>query len=67
LGRSPKLKFGFQPTSLLIRKGHLLRIAIAGHDKGTFARIPTEGTPTITVARNKQHASCIELPVIKRN
>ena len=66
-GQIAELKFGFQPISFLIKKGHRLRIAIAGHDKGTFARIPSEGTPTITVARNKQHTSWIELPVVPRN
>jgi uncharacterized protein len=65
-GQIAELKFGLQPTSVLIKKGHRLRIAIAGADKGTFARIPAEGTPTITVARNKRNASWIELPVIER-
>jgi putative CocE/NonD family hydrolase len=65
-GQIAELKFGIQPTSVLIRKGHRLRIAIAGHDKDTFARIPAEGVPTITVARNKGNASWIELPVIEK-
>lgn len=65
-GQIAELKFSLQPTSVLIRKGHRLRIAIAGHDKETFARIPAEGVPTITVARNKRNASWIELPVIER-
>lgn len=65
-GQIAELTFGLQPTSVLIRKGHRLRIAIAGADKDTFARIPANGTPTIKVARNKRHASWIELPVIPR-
>jgi uncharacterized protein len=48
-----ELKFGLQPASILIKKGHRLRIAIAGADKDTFARVPAEGSPTITVLRNK--------------
>ena len=64
-GQLAELKFGLQPTSVLIRKGHRLRIAIAGHDKGTFARIPAAGVPTVTMLRSKQHASSIELPVVK--
>lgn len=64
-GQIAELKFGLQPTSVLIRKGHRLRIAIAGADKDTFARIPAKGTPTITVVHNKQNASWIELPVVK--
>jgi putative CocE/NonD family hydrolase len=59
------LTFGLHPTSVLIQKGHRLRIAIAGEDKDTFVRIPAEGTPTITVSRNKKFASCIDLPIIR--
>lgn len=65
-GQQAELKFGLQPTSVLIRKGHRLRIAIAGHDKNTFARIPAAGSPTVTVARNKRSASWLELPVVER-
>ncbi len=66
-GEVAELKFGLLPTSVLIRKGHRLRIAIAGHDKSVFARIPAEGTPVITLQRNKRHASFIELPIIRRS
>jgi hypothetical protein len=38
----------------------------AGHDAGTFARIPAEGDPVITVERNLVHASYLELPVVAR-
>ena len=52
-GQIAELKFGLLPVSVLVKKGHRLRIAIAGHDKGTFARIPAEGSPTIAVHRNR--------------
>jgi len=65
-GEIAELRFAFQPISVLVKKGHRLRVAIAGHDKGTFIRIPAEGTPTIAVQRNKRGLSSIELPVIKR-
>jgi predicted acyl esterase len=65
-GQIAELKFGLQPTSILIRKGHRLRIAIAGADKNSFTRIPAQGTPTISVARDQKHASWIELPVVRR-
>jgi predicted acyl esterase len=65
-GQTVELKFGLQPTSVLVRKGHRLRIAIAGHDKNTFARVPAEGIPTVTVARNRHHTSSIELPAVER-
>jgi len=63
-GEVTELTFGLLPTSALIRKGHCLRIAIAGHDKDTFTRIPSKETPVITFARNKKFASFITLPVV---
>jgi len=65
-GQTAELKFHLQPISVLIKKGHRLRIAIAGHDKGTFIRIPADGNPTIAVQRSKGALSSIELPVIRR-
>ena len=65
-GQIAELKFALQPISVLVKKGHRLRVAIAGHDKGTFIRIPAEGTPTIAVQRNKRGLSSLELPVIKK-
>jgi len=65
-GEIAELRFALQPISVLVKKGHRLRVAIAGHDKGTFIRIPAEGAPTIAVQRNKRGLSAIELPVIKR-
>jgi predicted acyl esterase len=63
-GQVAELSFGLHPTSVLIRKGHCIRVGIAGHDAGTFARVPAQGTPVITVARNRRHASYVELPVV---
>lgn len=65
-GEVTEIKFGLQPISALIRKNHRLRIAIAGHDKETFIRLPSEGTPTIAIQRNKRALSSIELPIVKR-
>lgn len=60
-----EISFGFLPTSVLIRKGHRIRVAIAGADKDTFNRYPEEGIPTYNIKRNKYHASYIDIPVIK--
>ena len=65
-GEVAELRFNLQPISVLVKKGHRLRVAIAGHDKDTFMRIPTEGTPTISMQRNSRGLSRIELPIIKR-
>jgi putative CocE/NonD family hydrolase len=65
-GEIAELSFGLHPTSVLIRKGHQLRIGVAGHDAGTFARVPVDGAPVMTIARNRGYASYVELPVIDR-
>lgn len=65
-GEVAELRFGLLPVSALVRKGHRLRIAIAGHDKDTFARIPQQGAPTIAVQRTALHSSRIDLPILPR-
>ncbi|TFG14263.1 MAG: CocE/NonD family hydrolase [Promethearchaeota archaeon] len=65
-GQISEISFGLLPTSVLIRKGHSIRIAIAGADKDTFIRIPTEGSPVITISRNSTNASFIEIPIIEK-
>ncbi len=65
-GEITEVKFGLHVTSVLIKKGHRIKIAIAGADKDTFIRYPKEGRPTITISRNKEFPSYIELPIIKK-
>ncbi len=62
-----EINFGFFATSVLIRKGHRIRIAIAGADKDTFSRYPAEGTPTISIKRNNKYSSFIDIPYIKKS
>lgn len=61
-----ELTFALIPTSVVIQKGQRLRVAIAGHDKDTFARIPKTEVPTINVQRNSRYASYIDLPIIEK-
>jgi hypothetical protein len=63
-GEFVELVIPLQPTSVLIRKGHSIRVALAGADKDTFARIPAQGIPTWQVGRGGIHASHITLPMI---
>jgi putative CocE/NonD family hydrolase len=63
-GEVAELSFGLNPTSVLIQKGHRIRLGIAGHDTGTFTRIPKVGNPVIEVMRNRSYASNIYLPVV---
>ncbi|MGA9139795.1 MAG: CocE/NonD family hydrolase [Methanocella sp.] len=64
-GVTVELTFGLLPTSALIRRGHSIRVAIAGADSDTFVRIPAQGTPVWQVSRSKTQASCIRLPIIR--
>jgi putative CocE/NonD family hydrolase len=65
-GEATEVTFGLHPTSVLFRRGHRIRIAIAGADADTFARIPEEGDPTWMVGRGGTGASRVSLPVIPR-
>ena len=59
-----ELTFDLWATSVVIRRGHRIRVAIAGADKDTFLRYPRDGSvPTVTVERNQVHASRIRLPM----
>lgn len=60
-----EITFKLWPTSVLIKKGHCLRIAIAGSDIDTFDRVPTEGTPIYKIFRSKTNVSFIDLPIVK--
>jgi len=63
-GEVVELTFDLIATSVLIKKGHRIRIAIAGADKDSFDRFPRDGSvPTIHVERNSQHPSKIVLPI----
>ena len=56
-------RIGLFPVAALIRKGHALRISIAGADAGTFRRY-SEGKPdTFTVYRGGAQASAVDIPL----
>ncbi len=65
-GEVVSLTIGLQPTSVLIRRGHCIRVALAGADADTFARIPAQGNPTWQVWHTLARPSAIALPVIPR-
>ena len=64
-GTYVKLEFPLWATSVQLKKGHRLRIAIAGADADTFDRFPPDSTPTFRVRRDKTRPSSISLPVIQ--
>jgi hypothetical protein len=65
-GEMTTLTFGLIPTSVVFKRGHRIRVALAGSDKDTFARVPKNQTPVWTVSRSRTSASFIELPVVPR-
>lgn len=60
-----EITFKLWPTSVLIKEGHSIRIAIAGADMDTFDRVPAEGTPIYKIYRSKTYVSFIDLPIVK--
>ena len=58
-----EIRFSLYATSVLLRKGHRIRLALAGADASDFRRYPAEGTPTWTVYRGGRRASFVDLPV----
>lgn len=61
-----EVTFALLPVSVLIRHGRCVRVAIAGADSETFARIPAQGTPVWQIARGRAMPSGIQLPIVKR-
>jgi putative CocE/NonD family hydrolase len=66
-GELMELNFGLLPVSVLVKKGHRLRVAIAGADRDTFVRIPAEDDPVLSVFRNAKRASFVDIPVVLRH
>src|SRR5262249_14603964 len=65
-GQPTEVAFSLFPTSVVLSKGHRIRLAIAGADSSMFQRYPTRGTPTLTVYRQKDRPSYVELPIRSR-
>lgn len=63
-GRIERIEMMLQPTAVLIKKGHAIRVAIAGHDDSNFERLPETGDPTLTIFHNRIHASHLILPAV---
>ncbi len=63
-GRVALLAFALMPVSVRLAAGHRLRLAIAGADADTFARIPASGDLEITLHRHREAASRVLLPVM---
>jgi len=62
-GEVVALDFNLASTSLVFRRGHRIRVTLAGADAGVFTRIPAEGEVRWQVQRSSVHPSWIELPM----
>jgi hypothetical protein len=62
-GEPTTIRFSLFATSILLRKGHRIRVTFAGADAGRFRRYPSEGTPTRPMYRDLPRPSFIELPL----
>jgi hypothetical protein len=67
LGKPTTVDVALQPISAVIRRGHSLRISIAGYDASGFQRVPTNGDPTFVIERNRNALSYIDLPTAAFN
>lgn len=66
-GEVAELTFDLWATSVLIKEGHRIRVAIAGADADTFLRYPRDGSvPELTLHRSSAYPSGIVLPVRPR-
>ena len=59
------LIFSLLPTSYLFHKGCRIRIAVACADTDNFDTPVINPAPIVHLLRDKHHASCIQLPVIR--
>lgn len=60
------LRLALEPTSVLLRKGHSIRLAIAGQDAASFAPLPAEGQVELALLRGGDGGSWLELPSRER-
>src|SRR5439155_3533353 len=65
-GEVLEMAFALHPTSVVVRSGHRLRVALAGADADTFARVPDKGAPVLEIQRNAAFGSHIDIPVMRR-
>ena len=63
-GEVAEIPITLQPISVVIPKGHRVRVAIAGHDAALKDRFPASGTPKLSFQRNAVYPAGIKLPAM---
>jgi uncharacterized protein len=64
-GEIMRVRIPLYATSVQIKTGHRIRVALSGSAKGLFDRTPKTGAPVWTVYRDVARPSSIELPIIQ--
>lgn len=67
IGKPVAVQVALDPISAVVRKGHRIRISIAGFDASNFQRIPEHGDPVFTIERNRNEASFVGIPMTQFN
>ena len=65
IGTVAELRFDLLPTSYLFKKGHRIRLLIAGADSDLFQHLPKDA-PQLTIYRDRSRLTRVELPVVTR-
>ncbi len=65
-GQVNEVEFKLFAISALLRRGHRIRIALAGADNPTFDQIPASQVPRWAIYRDRGHPSSLELPMKAR-
>jgi putative CocE/NonD family hydrolase len=61
-GQTMRIEIPMQPTAALIRRGHRIRLSLAGADAGTFARL-TDAPETWVIGTGGAQGSTLTVPV----
>ncbi|MBK8247862.1 MAG: CocE/NonD family hydrolase [Gemmatimonadetes bacterium] len=64
-GEVATLRFELFTTSVRLKAGHRLRLALAGADRPLLGLYPPNAAPTWTVHRSATHASFVEVPMME--
>lgn len=62
-GEPAELVFDLEPTSYRFEAGHRIRLSVDGSEVDHFLRVPAAGDVRLTLHRDHEHPSRIELPV----
>jgi putative CocE/NonD family hydrolase len=61
-GEVAEIRFDLQPVSYLFKRGHAIRVALAGADKDNFEILPSTA-PEWEILRTAEYPSSISLPI----